>query len=158
MSDLRLHISFATIGIAYLMPTELSFSFVFFFFFQFVQQIVLELYGVGGAASSSVWNLWEMGKKEQLGAFAAFAAFLFWSARADLLRMLSGFRIADFRSVTPIAHQPSTINHQPSAIDRRASVPKSEIPAHPDRWMLVGFAGGLLGTCLWSWVAGMSGW
>src|SRR5262249_48951133 len=61
MGDLRLHISFATIGVAYLMPAELSFSFVFFFWFQFFQRIVLELFGWGGAAGGAVWNPWNVG-------------------------------------------------------------------------------------------------
>src|SRR5205823_3776306 len=29
---------------------------------------------------------------------------------------------------------------------------------HPDRWMVVGFAGGLIGMLVWSWVAGMTLW
>jgi Family of unknown function (DUF6785)/Domain of unknown function (DUF6784) len=134
MSDLRLHLSFATIGIAYLMPTELSYSFVFFYFFNFVQRILLELYGVGGAGGS-VWNLWEMGKKEQLGAFAAFAVFLFWSARSEFRSWVS-----DMGSWLGARREPSPAGQSPK----------------PDGWMAVGFLVGLLGMCGWSWVAGMS--
>jgi len=128
MQDLRIHISFGTIGIAYMMPRDVSLGFVFFFWYQFLQRMLLRSVGF----RSGVMSDWNTGMNMQLGAYVAFAVFLVYAARANIRQMVDSL-LAATRG-------------------------QREDSPHPDRWMLLGFVGGVTGICIWSVAAGMSLW
>ncbi len=129
MHDLRIHISFGTIGIGYMMPRDVSLGFVFFFWWQFVQRMILRSLGF----RSGAMNDWNTGMNMQLGAYVAFAVFLAYASRSDLRSMV--------RAVTSLVRG------------------QSQAQSHPDRWMLAGFVASVIGICAWSVAAGMSvGW
>jgi len=123
-----LRFQWLVLGIAYLIPSQISIGTVFFFFTFLAQVVLLASFGATGGE----WNPYGVSYNQSLGALIVFGVFLFYAARLDIRRMWSDLW--------------SDITGQ-----------RSEQP-HPDRWLLLGAIVGTLGLIIWAHLAGLALW
>ena len=113
-------------GIAYVLPAQVSAGVLFFYFLNMAQTLVLA--SVGYASQGPGGSANTVGQNQGLGGALIFAIFFFWNGRHDRAKM--------WRDLTGLSRPP-------------------EGPPHPDRWALPGAAAGTVGLILWSHAAGL---
>jgi len=115
-------------GVAYLIPAQISSGMVAFYFLGLLQMVLMASLGATGGE----WHPYEFIRNQAAGALVVFAAFLFYAARLDIRQMWWDL----WRG----------ISGQPAQ------------GLHPDRWLLAGAIVGMLGLVTWSYMAGMALW
>jgi hypothetical protein len=117
-----------SLGVAYLIPSQISLGTVFFYFLSLLEMV--GLYTVG--ATGGDWEPVTIVLRQALGGLLVFIFFLFWTARAEI-RAMGRDALAD------------VLGHGGPA-------------PHPDRWLLVGSLAGFIGMWVWAVAAGVDFW
>jgi len=120
--------SFAAIGFAFLLPADVSFSFWFFFLFTRAEDVVAAMMGLVPRKMPVFPTRIDVGY-QGMGAFFVLAGYLAWTSRAHLRAVVS----AAFGK-------------------RRQDDADEPLPFRIAFWGLVG---GLVGTIIWCWWAGL---
>ncbi len=116
------------LGIAYLIPAQISIGTVFFYFASLLQMVVFASLGATGGE----WYPHTFIVRQSTGGLLIFAFFLFYAARLDIRQMWQDLW--------------GDISGRPSA------------NPHPDRWLLLGAVAGTAGLIAWSHAAGLDWW
>jgi hypothetical protein len=128
MSPFWLRFLFSIIGLAYLLPSELSFSLWFFYFFFLAQQVIAAGLGIP-TPNVQAYPVKGFVAHQMIGGIIAFAVYHLWHSRADFRGLLS--RLWRGERVAP---------------DRREALPQTA--------GLAGVLVGLIGIALWGSAAG----
>lgn len=83
-SPLFLRLLFSIVGLAFLLPTELSFSLWFFYFFFLAQQVIVNGALGYGAESVQAYPVREFVAQQMIGGILVFGIYLLWTMRGHL--------------------------------------------------------------------------
>ncbi|MFQ6099501.1 MAG: DUF6785 family protein, partial [Armatimonadota bacterium] len=132
LSPLWLRFLFSIIGLAYLLPSQLSFSLWFFYFFFLAQQVVAAAMGIP-TPNVQAYPVKKFVAHQMIGGIVAFGAYHLWHARGDFRGLFAG--VFGGRCGGDQSHE---------ALPRRTSLTAAII--------------GLLGIALWGGAAGSGVW
>jgi len=130
MSPLRIRLLFTIIGLAYLLPSELSFSLWFFFFFFLAQQVIGRSLGVP-MPSVQAYPVRQFVAHQMIGGIIAYGMYGFWTARGQVRDVVA-----------------KAVGHHAAGDDSREALPY--------RVAFWSVAGGLAVVSLWGGFAGAS--
>ena len=130
MSPLWLRFLFSIIGLAYLLPQDLSFSLWFFYFFFLAQQVIVAAFGYN-PASVQAYPVRQFVAHQMIAGILVYSVYHLWAGRA---RFGEAWRRA--------------WGQDPRVDDSREPL--------AFRTALIGLAGGLLVICVWGAAAGAS--
>jgi len=152
-SPLFWRLPFSIVGLAFLLPTELSFSLWFFYFFFLAQQVIVN--GVLGYRTESVqaYPVREFVAQQMIGGILVFGIYLLWTMRGHLRAVLGGaLRGGSGRGVP----DPAIRGFAPSPALRVDSAAPNGDAAEPlsYRAAVVGLIVGLLAIAAWGAIAG----
>jgi len=116
------------LGIAYLIPAQISIGTVAFYFLSLLQMVLFASLGATGGQ----WYPHSFIVRQSTGGLIVFAIFLFYAARLDIRQMWQDLW--------------GDISGQPAQ------------RPHPDRWLLLGAIAGTAGLIAWSHAAGLALW
>jgi hypothetical protein len=143
-SPLFFRLPFSIVGLAFLLPTQLSFSLWFFYFFFLAQQVIVN--GLLGYRTESVqaYPVREFVAQQMIGGILVFGIYLLWTMRGHLRAVLgaalgSSWRGADAHAIRGFGE---------AAPDADANEPL------PYRAAVAGLVLGLLAIAGWGAVAG----
>jgi hypothetical protein len=126
LSNQKLFIYPALIGLGYLMSAEVGLSIWLFWALNKFQKLLIGVYGLSGPGGLHGWNTTNFFRNQEVGAYLLMGGFLLWSAARRARKILKSADDADARE------------------------------AHQIRWALAGLAAGTVVLAAWSLAAGMS--
>jgi hypothetical protein len=126
--NLPFRFQWMVLGIAYLIPSQVSIGTVAFYFISLLQALMMASFGAVGGD----WYPYSIIQNQTTGGILVFSFFLFYAARHDIRRMWQDLA-ANIRGQTVT-------------------------DPHPDRWLLLGAIVGAVGVTAWSHYAGLAVW
>ncbi len=124
---ITIYFRWLVMGIAYVLPLQISNGVLFFYFAMLAQTILLAALGYTSEGMGA--SAWTVGANQGMGGALIFVAFFFWTARRDLGQMWR---------------------------DLLKSIGGRQDNLHPDRWSIPASVLGTVGMIIWSHYAGLT--